>query len=171
LGEVTAGSQLFRNIGGTVGTAILGGIMNSRLAAKMESLQNEPFVALLQKMPLAQTSEVNGSLIQSVMDPRVQQQITTALHTLPPAQQPLAQQGFQAFLASSRLAYTQAMDTIFFVSGFVMCIGLVAVLFLPEIPLRKTNKPVAEEVGMQLEEEWGQADDKREPHAMNRQNG
>jgi EmrB/QacA subfamily drug resistance transporter len=31
LGEVTAGTQLFRSIGGTVGTAILGGVMNSQL--------------------------------------------------------------------------------------------------------------------------------------------
>ncbi|MDB5224968.1 MAG: major facilitator family transporter [Candidatus Adlerbacteria bacterium] len=35
VGEVTAGVQLFRTVGATVGTAILGGVMNSQLAARL----------------------------------------------------------------------------------------------------------------------------------------
>jgi len=45
LGEVTAGSQLFRNVDGTVGTVVLGDIMNSRLTKEMNGLQQDPFVA------------------------------------------------------------------------------------------------------------------------------
>ena len=47
LGEVTAGAQLFQNVGGTVSTAILGGVMISGLARQLANIQYEPFVVAM----------------------------------------------------------------------------------------------------------------------------
>ncbi len=40
LGVATASTQLFRSIGGTVGTAVLGGVLNSNLASKSKDLSS-----------------------------------------------------------------------------------------------------------------------------------
>lgn len=44
LGEVTAGLQLFRSLGGTVGTAIFGGVMNAALAGTVVTDVSYPLV-------------------------------------------------------------------------------------------------------------------------------
>jgi EmrB/QacA subfamily drug resistance transporter len=99
LGEVTAGIQLARSLGGTVGTAIFGGVMTSQMAARA---------------------------------------------ALP-----------------YKLAVTQSVGHIFFVSTFIMGAAFVAAWFLPQLPLRRSNRPALEEAGIELEEELGQADKER----------
>src|SRR5690606_33074941 len=42
VGAVTAATQLFRSLGSVVGVAVLGSIMNSRLADNLAGLKNEP---------------------------------------------------------------------------------------------------------------------------------
>ena len=39
-----------------------------------------------------------------------------------------------------------------------MIVAFIAVLFLPEVPLRKSNRPVMEEIGVELEDEMGHRD-------------
>jgi EmrB/QacA subfamily drug resistance transporter len=87
LGVVTASVQLFRSIGGSVGGALFGGLVNSKLAA--------------------------GA--------------------------PLSQALPQTFLAAAGVAV----------------IAFIVVLFLPEIPLRSGRRPVLEEAGVELEEDFG----------------
>lgn len=158
LGEVTAGSQLFRSVGGTVGTAILGGIMNSRLSLEIEALGIHPFVAQLHRTNPA--IDIDGSLVQNVLNPEFRQQLELGLQQLPVAELPAARLNLDTFTDLSKNAFTHSVDTIFFVSGLLMCFALVAVLFLPQIPLRKTNRPVMEDVGIKLEEELGSCDKK-----------
>jgi hypothetical protein len=40
------------------------------------------------------------------------------------------------------------------------------VFFLPEIPLRKTERPAMEEAGIMLEDEFGNADDEYQPRVQ-----
>jgi EmrB/QacA subfamily drug resistance transporter len=47
MGEVTASVQLFRNVGGTVGTAVLGAIMTTELSRQGLQLSTEPFSPLM----------------------------------------------------------------------------------------------------------------------------
>lgn len=96
-GEVTAAIQMFRNIGGTVGTATLGGIMNAELARRLASGANQA------------------------------------------------------------VAFSGAIDRVFLISTFFMAAALLIVLALPQISLRKSNRPVLEEVGMGMEEEFAPA--------------
>lgn len=161
LGEVTAGTQLFRSIGGTVGTAILGGIMNSRLSSEIEKLGSHPFVQQIKQMNASQ--EIDGSLVQRILYPDLQQQFEAGIKQLPAPQSAVAQQHLDSFVSASKVAFTSSVDTIFIVSGILMCFALVAVIFLPQIPLRKSGRPVLEDVGMKLEDELGSADKEHHP--------
>lgn len=87
LGVVTASVQLARTVGGSVGGALFGGLVNQKLASGV---------------PLA-----------------------------------------------------QALPQTFFLAVFVALLAFVIVLFLPEIPLRSSNRPRLEEAGVEMEEEFG----------------
>ncbi len=164
LGEVTAGSQLFRNVGGTVGTAVLGGIMNNRLSVQMERLQNEPFVAQMKQMDIGKTaSHFDGSFIQSVLNPENQQHIRSMLATLPPANQAIATNNFERFIGAAKLSFAHAVDNVFLVAACFMVVAFVVVFFLPEIPLRSSHQPAMAEAGVLLEDELGQSDDQCQP--------
>lgn len=51
LGAVTAATQLFRNLGSTVGTAIFGGILTAGIVATLGNVQKIPYVAALASQP------------------------------------------------------------------------------------------------------------------------
>lgn len=164
LGEVTAGTQLFRSVGGTVGTANLGGIMNSRLTSQMGRLQNEPFLAQLKQFDTSNSaSHFDGSFIQTVLNQDGQQHIKDMLSKVPAPYQSSALNNFNHFVASAKLAFSNAVDGVFLVAACLMAIALIVVFFLPEIPLRKTERPAMEEAGIMLEDEFGNADDDCQP--------
>ena len=168
LGEVTAGTQLFRNVGGTVGTAVLGGIMNSRLTAHMDRLQSEPFVAEMKQFDGSGSSHFDGSFIQGVLNQGNQEHIKEAISKIPADLQPNVTKDFTQFLYSAEIAFSDAIDTVFIVAGCLMIVAFIAVLFLPEVPLRKSNRPVIEEIGVEFEDELGH-NDERELSIVNRQ--
>jgi len=167
LGEVTAGTQLFRSVGGTVGTAVLGGIMNSRLTAHMQRLQSEPFVAQMKQLGLDRTgTHFDGSFIQTVLNQGNQQQIKSMLAQVPPTYRQTAAANFDHFLASAKTAFSDAVDSVFLVGGCLMIVALIVVFFLPEIPLRKSERPVVEEAGVLLEDELGHSDEDCQPRVQ-----
>jgi EmrB/QacA subfamily drug resistance transporter len=167
LGEVTAGTQLFRSVGGTVGTAILGGIMNSRLTAQMDHLQNEPFVAQLKQFDRSNTiSHFDGSFIQTVLNQEGQKHIREMLDKVPVPYHETAMNNFNQFIASAKISFSDAVDWVFLVAAFLMIIAFIVVFFLPEIPLRKTERPAMEEAGIMLEDEFGNADDEYQPRVQ-----
>jgi EmrB/QacA subfamily drug resistance transporter len=158
LGEVTAGTQLFRNIGGTVGTAVLGGIMNARLSKEIAGLKDEPFVVTMSQMPVVKgVQHSGGSLIQEVLNPSAQQAIRASLQHSP-QNSVSALADFDKFIVSSKQAFSSAVDQVFIVAAILMAVALINVLFLPEIPLRKSDKPALETEGMVLQDEFGQRD-------------
>ena len=52
------------------------------------------------------------------------------------------------------------MDSLFITSTILMFMAFIVVLFLPQIHLRKTARPALEEIGIELEAEFGQDDTK-----------
>ncbi|HEX8315672.1 MAG TPA: MFS transporter, partial [Flavisolibacter sp.] len=160
LGEVTAGSQLFRSVGGTVGTAILGGIMNYKLTQQAAAVQQEPFVAQMQQYGIGQEgNHFDPTMIQSVLNPENQQHFRDMFASIPNNVRPTVIDNFNHFLASSKVVYSHAIDSVFFTAGWLMVAALIIVFFLPEVELRKTDKPAFEEAGIMLEDELGNADD------------
>ncbi|HEX2533530.1 MAG TPA: MDR family MFS transporter, partial [Chitinophagaceae bacterium] len=162
IGEVTAGAQLFRSVGGTVGTAVLGGIMNMKLSAGMAAAGSVPFLSLLQRADPG-SGEGGSGVIQNVLNPGYQAGIRDLIARLPAGQQAPARESFEQFLLYARQVFSGAIDQLFFVSGLLMIGAVVAVCFLPEVPLRRSERPVAEEAGVEWEEEWGQADAEHAP--------
>lgn len=155
-GEVTAGVQLFRSVGGTVGTAILGGVMNSQLSQHLANIGQEPFVQTMQQMnPGSSFSKIDNDSIQSILNPDVQKQITGAFsHAPAPIQDQLAQQ-FTHFLDVVKVAFSQSVDHVFLVGSVFMVVAFLIVLFLPQLSLRRSNRPAMEEAGVELGEELG----------------
>ena len=168
MGEVTAGTQLFRSVGGTVGTAVLGGIMNSQLSSQMETLQAKPFVAQLQQlnMPGMSAEHFNGSFIQTVLNPAAQQHIREVLDKIPGEQHAAVIANFNGFIISAKSAFSRSVDAVFIVAAILMGLALIAVSFLPEIPLRRSERPAMQEAGIILEEELGQSDEENQPEVQ-----
>jgi MFS family permease len=167
LGEVTAGTQLFRNVGGTVGTAILGGIMNSQLTKQMDNLQSDPFIAEVKQFDIGYTaSHFDGSFIQSVLNRDNQQHIRDMLEKIPASYRTNTTADFNRFVNAAKVSFSEAIDKVFLVAGFLMVVALVIVFFLPEVPLRKSDRPSIEEAGVLLEDELGQSDEDCQPRVQ-----
>ncbi|HEU4633604.1 MAG TPA: hypothetical protein VFS22_06450, partial [Flavisolibacter sp.] len=163
----TAGSQLFRSIGGTVGTAVLGGIMNHRLTVQTDQLQNEPFAAQMNQLGLgASGSHFDGTFIQSVLNQENQQHIRELFSKVPAAYRPQVVSDFDHFVTSAKVAFSDAIDSVFLVAACLMMVALLIVFFLPQIPLRKSERPAMEEAGVVLEDEFGHSDKENQPRIM-----
>ncbi len=57
LGTVTAATQLFRNLGSTVGVAVFGGILTAGVAASLGNIQKIPYVEFLSQQPQSSQSQ------------------------------------------------------------------------------------------------------------------
>lgn len=158
MGEVTAGTQLFRSVGGTVGTAVLGGIMNMQLSNRINQLKDDPFLAQVKQFDPGGAGHINGSFIQAVLNPDQQQHIRGVLENVPAALRPSAISNFDKFIISAKDAFSYAIDNVFIVAAVLMAFAFIAAVFLPEIPLRKSEKPASQEAGIILEDELGSSD-------------
>jgi EmrB/QacA subfamily drug resistance transporter len=159
LGEVTAAIQLSRSLGGTVGTAIFGGVMNSQLAQHLTNIGNDPFIKMLKQFnPASSLAHLDNNTVQTVLNPQTQSFITSSFTHAPRALQAQLTSSFSHFVDVVKLAFTQSVDHIFFVSTLLMAAALAVVVFLPQLELRKSHRPILEEAGVELEEELGQAD-------------
>lgn len=145
LWEVTAGTQLFRNIWGSVGTAILGWIMASTLAMYTPNLQKEPFAVTMSAMTHS-TGALDTNTIQQVLNPEFQKKVQEML----PATQ---QDSFNHFLAAAKEAFTHSVNRIFIIGTFLMMLWCVAVFFLPQIEIKKKKSTELDEVWRQIGDE------------------
>ncbi len=127
LGEVTAGLQFFRSIGGTIGLALFGTILNNQFAASMKT-----------NLPAALSKYQGNTALdnpQVLLSPAASAKIH-ALFTKFGAQ---GEQLYQAFMHAVRLSLDTAIGDLFLISAIVGVAGLVVVFFLREDPLRKTH--------------------------------
>lgn len=134
LGVATASSQLFRNLGGTIGIAVMGTIMATSL-----------------KRSLTSTAEAGGGLDFSKLDPKVAEQLAAFKNpemlldqpklehlktTLPESVQPILTKMIEVL----RDALSTSLTTVFLSGAVLLVVALVLVLFLKEIPLRTSNR-------------------------------
>jgi EmrB/QacA subfamily drug resistance transporter len=109
LGVATSGATLFRSIGGTIGTAILGSIFSSRLAAELSTS--------LRAVPGGATVAAHaGGLAHA--NPEVLGRLPAPVHT--------------AYIT----AFTNALGTVFIVAAAVAAVAFVLSWVLAERPLR-----------------------------------
>lgn len=164
LGQVTAATQLFRSIGSTVGTAILGGLLNSQLSDRLSGLSGNQFVQRMQQLnPQSNFDKIDANSLQNFLSTSGQDQVKAMLSQAPVEVQAGLMTGFTDFLETLKVAFAGSIGSLFITSTVIVLFALIAVFFLPEIELRRSNKPVLEEVGMELETELVVVDQEHEP--------
>jgi len=140
LGIATASSQLFRTIGATVGTAVLGSVLNARLARELGNLAADPFVRLAARVsPQIHLENADANSLQGILTQPGRGALEAQLAHLPTGLQPQGQAAFQAFVTRARAAFAVSIAETFLIAGVLMGIAFLVSLFLKEIPLRKTH--------------------------------
>jgi EmrB/QacA subfamily drug resistance transporter len=137
LGEVTATVTFFRSIGSTIGVAVMGAIMTNTFQSALQS-----------NMPRALTRLVPPDRLAQLQNP----QLLLAPDVVAKIQHSFAAFGaqgmtlFNQLIDAIRVSLATAITNVFFLGFIIMLLGLFAVLFLREIPLRKSNTAQAAEV-------------------------
>ena len=164
LGVVTASTQLFRSIGSTVGAALFGGLLNARIADGLAPLATHPFLAQLRQMiPGAATGQLNANAIQGILGSRGQAALEAAMARLPPDVQAQLLPQMHNFVDAVKSVIADAVGFVFLGGTIAMALGVVAAAFVPQVALHPAKRPVAEEIGNELEAELGQLDAPAEP--------
>ncbi|WP_339291281.1 MDR family MFS transporter [Paenibacillus sp. FSL E2-0201] len=136
LGVATATNTLFRNLGGTIGIAIMGTIMNSTLTKKLEAA-----VSSGKGPDLTKLDPESAKQLSAFMNPQMllDQPKLKELHaTLPEQIQPL----FNQLIEMLRNALSDSLTVVFLSGTALLVIAALLVLFLKEIPLRSGEKKV-----------------------------
>lgn len=131
IGVATASSQLFRNLGGTIGIAVMGSVMSASITKKMTELagtNGQQTIPVSTDPALAEKFALFSNP-QNLLD---QPKIKAALKSLPPESQVV----FSKILDTVQEALSYAITTTFLVSAIMAAIAVVLALFLKEIPLR-----------------------------------
>lgn len=155
MGVVTAATQFFRSIGGTVGVAIMGGLMNSRLHDEMSRLSAKHADAL-KLLP--------SSLVSGLTDPAALikigpiNEIVAGLH-------PTEQQALSLIVGDVRLSLSTSITYVFFVGSILLAASVPIMLLMREIPLRRSHeeRPILQEAGVELLAEQAQLRPEDEP--------
>jgi EmrB/QacA subfamily drug resistance transporter len=112
LGVASSQIQFWRNLGGTVGSAILGAVLANRLPDYLKTR-----VADLNLPAQVVQSLPKGGSANSILDPGL-------LAKLPPA-----------FVHAIRLALSDTLHDIYLFAGLILVVALISTVFLREVPL------------------------------------
>jgi len=130
LGVASSQIQFWRNLGGTVGSAILGAVLSNRLPSYLTTR-----VSSLNLPPQVVKSLPKSGSANSILDPSL-------LAKLPPA-----------FIHAIRLALADTLHDIYVFAGLILIVALVATVFMREVPLTSTVSTVTEAPVVDEEEE------------------
>jgi MFS family permease len=134
LGVATSQIQFWRNVGGTVGVAILGAVVSHQLPQRIQTQ-----VAALNLPAQVVASLPSGGSAQVIFDPA---RIAATRSSLPPQTQQL----FDQLLEAIRSAYALSLHDVFLYAAAVVSVAVVLSLFLKEVPLKARERPSADEV-------------------------
>ncbi|WP_456274361.1 MDR family MFS transporter [Bacillus sp. AK031] len=135
LGVATAATQLFRQIGGTVGVAIMGTVMNNSMSSKMA----EEMSTLKETANLGSLSPETAAQLQSLQNPQSLmngEKLQEMQQALPPEMQEV----FGKMMEIVRDSLSYSLTNVFLIGAIVLSAGFLLTFFLKEIPLRMTNK-------------------------------
>lgn len=133
LGVATATATLFRNLGGTIGIAVMGTVMNSTMTSKLEAA-----VAGGKGPDLSTVDPETAAQLTSFLNPQMllDQPKLKELHaTLPADVQPL----FTHIIEMVRSVLSDSLTVVFLFGMSLLIVAFILVCFLKEIPLRTSN--------------------------------
>jgi len=138
LGVVTASTQLFRNLGGTIGIAVMGTVMSNSLTKNLkEALQSASAPDFSKLDPKLAQNMLSFANPQTLMNKPLVEKTEAGL----PDQ---AKQLFAQMIDSIRDALGNTLSTVFLTGTLVLVVALLLVFFLKELPLRSTNQAQGE---------------------------
>ncbi|MGF7047363.1 EmrB/QacA subfamily drug resistance transporter [Paenibacillus sp. DS2015] len=140
LGVATASSQLFRNLGGTIGIAVMGTVMSNNLSKNLkDALQSESAPDFSQMDPKLAEQMLSFANPQALMNKPLLEQTQASL---PADVQPV----FSQMIDAIRDALGLTLSSVFLTGTVVLVVAFVLVFFLKELPLRTSNHmPTPEE--------------------------
>ncbi len=127
IGQATSALTFFRSIGSAIALAALGSIMNN---AYLPAFQSALPPAVQQQVPAEVLTAFNNP--QILLSPEAQTQMGQQFATFGERGQAL----YTTLLEAVKTGLVQGTHSVFVLSLVLMAIGLVVVLFLPEIELR-----------------------------------
>jgi EmrB/QacA subfamily drug resistance transporter len=140
LGAVTAAVQFFRSIGSTIGVALMGTFLTTRLASGLAT-GIPPQVA--QALPADAVASLDP---QALISPEATRMIEAQFALLPDGARLFAE-----LMGALRLALATSVHDVFLVAAIVAFGGVIVAVFLPETPLRgRQDVPALVEAGKEL---------------------
>lgn len=127
IGQATSALTFFRSIGSAIALAALGSIMNN---AYLPAFQQALPPAVQEGVPAAVLGAFHNP--QILLSPEAQTQMSAQFAAAGPQGQAL----YAALLEAVKAGLVQGIHSVFVLSLALMALGLVTVLFLPEIELR-----------------------------------
>jgi hypothetical protein len=129
LGVVTSLTQFARSIGSTLGVAVFGSLLTNRFAPALQAALPPEVRAVVPPDRLAQFQNP-----QALLNP----QAAEAMHQQVVALGPQGDQIFAVLFGAIRIGLVSALHDVFLLGTLLSLLGLVTVLFLKELPLRKS---------------------------------
>lgn len=130
LGVATSAMQTFRQIGGTVGVAILGAVMGNKMASELEQVGQD---SMPQTIPDVEQNIAQLQDPQILMNPEELERVRNSL----PSEMTIL---FDQFIDILKNALNVSLTGVFLVGAVIILLAFITTLFLKEIPLRTTNK-------------------------------
>lgn len=134
LGVVTAASTLFRNLGGTIGIAVLGSVMNSSMASNLRKVMGSDT-----GVDFSQLDESTADRFTEMLNPQIllnQPKLKELQMTLPEE----TLDTFTSMINMLRSVLADTLSNVFYIGAGLLVIALVLTLFLKEVPLRTSEK-------------------------------
>src|SRR5260370_9519624 len=132
LGEVPASLNFFRSIGSTIGVAVMGTILTNAFQSNLMLNMRQALTRLASARHVPLAALQNPQLLPS---PDVVAKIQHGFAVF--GAQGLAL--FHQLIEAIRVSLSSAITTVFFLGFIIMLLELFAMLFLREIPLRKSD--------------------------------
>ena len=143
LGVVTSAVQFFGNIGGTIGMAVMGSIMNNRFAAEMTKS--------IQAIPAYVKEMIPPGILQTLTSGNIQKINEMVIHPGSSSKSnPITTEMLKGFEGVMKAALANSISSIFVFALIITVVALLICFFLKEIPLRKSLHPVLEKAGLEL---------------------
>jgi EmrB/QacA subfamily drug resistance transporter len=132
LGVVTSLTQFARSIGATIGVAIFGSLLTNRFAPAFQAALSPDVRSVVPPDMLAQFQNP-----QALLNPQAAETMQETVLQLGP-------QGAQVYaelFAAIKIALVAALHDVFLLGAILAALGVVTVLFMRELPLRKSYGP------------------------------
>jgi MFS family permease len=140
LGVVTSATTFFRSIGGTIGVAVFGTIVNNRFASEYQALLPDQIKASPQF-----SGFLSSTSPQALISPDTISALRQQLQSLSlPADQ--INQTVTAITAPIKPALGAATTEAFLIGAIVLAVSTLFVVFIPEIALRRSTARTAANV-------------------------